>query len=212
MITDIFITLSILFYLIGIIPYMYHIFHGRVVPHAFSWTIWTILSAVNTAGLVSHIWLSYLTVVPIISTIALFFWAVIGWFMIKKIKVVLFDYICLCLALFVVGIVYMKGLSHAIIPSIIVDLLILAPTIRKLWDDPRSEDLIGWLGSGISKLFFIFSLGVVAFSFDNIWWWYVVIVNMSVALLIFYRTRYVENWFNRMRNLRSIFALKKKLW
>lgn len=55
MLTDFFITLSILFYLIGIIPYMYHIFHGRVVPHAFSWTVWTILSAVNTAGLISNV-------------------------------------------------------------------------------------------------------------------------------------------------------------
>ncbi|MBX9809677.1 hypothetical protein K2X92_04795 [Candidatus Gracilibacteria bacterium] len=210
--SNIFIVLSILVYLIGTIPYLYHIFHGRVVPHAFSWTVWTVLSTINTVGLVSHTGLTYLSIAPIISTIVLFFGAIVGWFMIKKIKIMFFDYVCLFLAALVVGIVYFKGLSHAIIPSIIVDLLILAPTIRKLWDIPRSEDLLGWLGSGISKLFFICSLGTYAFSFDNIWWWYVVVVNLVVGLLIFYRTRYVENWINRIKNLFSLFALKKKLW
>lgn len=212
MLTDIFITLSILFYLIGILPYMYHIFYGRVVPHAFSWTVWAILAAVNTVGLISHTGINYLTISPLIATSALCFWAVIGWFMIKKIKIVLFDYICLWLALFVVGIVYLKGLSHAIIPSILVDLLILAPTIRKLWDIPRSEDLMGWFGAAVSKFFFILSLGSYAFSYVNIWWWYTFIINILVALLIFYRTRYIENWLNRFKNIFSIFALKKKLW
>lgn len=210
--SNIFIVLSILVYLIGTIPYLYHIFHGRVVPHAFSWTVWTVLSTINTVWLVSHTGLTYLSIAPIISTIVLFFWAIVGWFMIKKIKIMFFDYVCLFLAALVVWIVYFKWLSHAIIPSIIVDLLILAPTIRKLWDIPRSEDLLGWLGSGISKLFFICSLGTYAFSFDNIWWWYVVVVNLVVGLLIFYRTRYVENWINRIKNLFSLFALKKKLW
>lgn len=38
-------------YLVGFVPYMYHVFRGRVIPHAFSWTIWAILSSINTYAL-----------------------------------------------------------------------------------------------------------------------------------------------------------------
>lgn len=211
-ITIFFSTLSILFYLIGIVPYIYHIFHGRVVPHPFSWTVWAILAVINTLGLISHAGMNYLTISPIIATVALCFWAVIGWFMIKKVKISILDYIFLFLALCVIGIAYFQWLSKAIIPSICIDLLILAPTLRKLWDTPRSGDLLGWFGAAISKLFFILSLGSMALSYVNIWWWYTLVVNVIVALIIFYRTRYVENWFNRLKSIFSIFTLKKKLW
>lgn len=72
-ITIFFSTLSILFYLIGIVPYIYHIFHGRVVPHPFSWTVWAILAVINTLGLISHAGMNYLTISPIIATVALCF-------------------------------------------------------------------------------------------------------------------------------------------
>lgn len=212
MITDIFITLSILFYLIGIIPYLYHTFHGRVIPHPFSWTVWAILAFVNTLALFYQVGFDFLLLAPAISSIALCFWAVIWWFMVKNIQITYLDYIFLFLGVAVIGFAYFKWLYSAIIPSICVDLLILAPTLRKLWDNPRSEDLIGWLGAGISKLFFILSLGMGAFSFSNTWWWYTFIVNMLVALVIFYRTRYTETWLYMFKKVFSIFALKKKLW
>ncbi len=208
--TIFFIILSILFYLLGAIPYFYHIFHGRVVPHPFSWTVWAILAAINTAWLISHTGLNYLSITPIIGTWSWFFWAVIGWFMIKKVKITMFDYICLLLAICVIGIAYFYWLAKAIIPSVCVDLLILAPTLRKLWITPRSEDLLGWLGAGISKFFLLCSLGSYAFSFDNFWWWYAVVINFLVSILIFYRTRYVENWINRIRSIFSWLVLKKK--
>ena len=43
-----FVILGTLIYLVGFLPYIYHVFHGRVVPHPFSWTIWCILSGINT--------------------------------------------------------------------------------------------------------------------------------------------------------------------
>ncbi len=208
--TIFFIILSILFYLFGAIPYFYHIFHGRVVPHPFSWTVWAILASINTVGLISHTGLNYLSISPIIWALALCFWAVIGWFLIKKVHITYFDYICLFFALCVIWIAYFHWLAKAIIPSIFVDLLILGPTLRKLWITPRSEDLLGWLGAGISKFFLLCSLGTYAFSFDNFWWWYAVVINLLVSILIFYRTRYVENWINRIRNIFSWLVLKKK--
>lgn len=210
--TIFFIVLSILFYLFGAIPYFYHIFHGRVVPHPFSWTVWAILAAINTAWLISHTGLVYQSISPIIGTWSWFFWAVIGWFMIKKVHITHFDYICLFLGVGVIAIAYFQWLSKAIIPSVCVDLLILGPTLRKLWVTPRSEDILGWLGAGMSKFFLLCSLGPYAFSFDNFWWWYAVVINFLVSILIFYRTRYVENWINRIRSIFSWLSLKKKQW
>ncbi len=42
-----FIILSSLLYLIGVIPYFYHVFHGRVVPHPFTWTIGLLFAVSN---------------------------------------------------------------------------------------------------------------------------------------------------------------------
>ncbi len=41
------IIISSLLYLIGIVPYLYHVVHGRVVPHPFSWTIWALFAITN---------------------------------------------------------------------------------------------------------------------------------------------------------------------
>ncbi len=210
--SNIFILASVAIYLLGVIPYFYHIFHGRVVPHAFSWTVWTILATINTIGLITHIGLGFSIIMPIVGTLTVTFWAIIGWFLIKKIQIAIFDYICLFLAFVVVWIVYFRWFWQAVIPSIFVDLLILAPTIRKLWHDPRTEDLSAWLGAAISRLCFVLSLGTYAFHMDNIWWWYTVVINLIVALVIFYRTRYMERWINRIKSIFSLFALKKKLW
>ena len=184
-----FITFSIVFYLMGAIPYVYHIFHGRVVPHPFSYTVWAILSIINTILLIYNAGISYLIVAPIISTLFLCFWSVVGWLLLKKVKISLFDYLCLALAI-----------------------VVIAPTVKKFWKNPRSEDVLGWLGAGISKLFLLCSLWLYAISYDNIWWWYSMIVNLGVALVIYKRTQFTENWMNKIKSVVSIFAVKKKLW
>ncbi|MBX9809956.1 hypothetical protein K2X92_06205, partial [Candidatus Gracilibacteria bacterium] len=76
--SNILIIASVVVYLLGVIPYFYHIFHGRVVPHAFSWSVWTILSTINTIGLISHIGLHYSIIMPIVSTLVVTFGAIIG--------------------------------------------------------------------------------------------------------------------------------------
>ena len=43
--------LGAILYLIGFVPYIYHAFRGKVVPHPFTWTVGFMLSAINTYGL-----------------------------------------------------------------------------------------------------------------------------------------------------------------
>ena len=67
-----FVILGTLIYLIGFLPYVYHVFHGRVVPHPFSWTIWCILSGINTYILVESGVTEMTLLTPLVRTTALF--------------------------------------------------------------------------------------------------------------------------------------------
>lgn len=100
----IFILLSIIIYLIGFIPYIYHVFHGRVVPHPFTWTIGAILVSINTIQLISTDGMSISLVSPLLRIIALSIGVSVGWYYIRKIQINIFDYICLFFAVVVIGI------------------------------------------------------------------------------------------------------------
>lgn len=192
-------SLSAIIYLVGFVPYIYHAFHGKVVPHPFSWTIWAILSTVNTFAIISKTGLTFELISPIVSTTSLFLWAIVWWFKFYEIRITAFDYSCLLLAVFIILIAYFFGVSHAIIPSIIVDMIVLSPSIKKIWVTPESEDVSGWIGAGTSRLLFLLSLGWWMFSFSSFWFWYSVIINYIVAVLIIRRTLYMKNWYHRLK-------------
>lgn len=93
--STIFIILSILVYLVGFIPYIYHVFYGRVVPHPFTWTIGVILVSINTIQLWSTEGLSIALISPLMRIVALTIGVTLGWYYIRKIRINIFDYICL---------------------------------------------------------------------------------------------------------------------
>ena len=104
--STVFIILSILVYLVGFIPYIYHVFHGRVVPHPFTWTIGAILVAINTIQLWTTEGISMALISPLMRIIALTIGVSVGWYYIRKIQINLFDYICLFFAGVVIGIAF----------------------------------------------------------------------------------------------------------
>lgn len=98
--------LGAVLYLVGFVPYIYHVFHGRVVPHAFSFSIGAILSGINTYILISSSGLDASTLTPIVRTIAATIGGVIGWFLISKIHVTRVDIIAIILAVLCLIIAY----------------------------------------------------------------------------------------------------------
>lgn len=68
-----FASLSAIVYLVGFVPYIYHAFHGKVVPHPFSWTIWAILSSINTLAIIRDTGFSIELISPFTSTSSLIF-------------------------------------------------------------------------------------------------------------------------------------------
>ncbi len=190
---------SALIYLVGFIPYIYHAFHGKVLPHPFSWTIWATISGINTLAIIENSWWSDQLVSPLTSTLCLFIGSMVGWIIIKKIHIRFFDYLCLALALWVLLLAYFFSVRDAILPSILVDILVLSPTLVKIWKNPESEDASGWIWAGASRLLFLVSLGIGAFSFASFWFWYSIAINFLVAAFVLRRQRYLKNIFHRIR-------------
>jgi hypothetical protein len=89
------ILLSVIIYLIGFVPYIYHVFHGRVVPHPFTWTIGVILVSINAIQLWLTDGMSLSLMSPLMRIVALSIGVAVGWYYIRKIQINLFDYICL---------------------------------------------------------------------------------------------------------------------
>ena len=185
--------LAVIIYLIGFVPYIYHVYHGRVIPHPYSWTVWAILSMISTIWLISTLGLDTSSISPIIRTICLCIWGCIWWYFIQKIKINIFDYICLSLGIAIIYIAFHFSLAQAIISMICVDLLILTPTLKKIWNDPRSEDSLAWITTALSQIFLLLSLE--KYTFDIVVFWvYIMLVNASVAAYILLRVHYLDRW------------------
>lgn len=197
-----FVILGTLIYLVGFLPYIYHVFHGRVVPHPFSWTIWCILSGINTYVLLWAGVVEMTLLTPFVRTLALFIGAIVWWFLIRRIRISSFDYICLVLAILCLAIAYVYGVNQAIIPTIIVDILVLSPTLHKIWNDPRSEDAFAWICVVFSQACVLLSLSNHTFE-NSVFWAYVMTINALVAIFIYRRQLYVSNWRYRVRAMFS---------
>ncbi|MBC7498054.1 hypothetical protein H7170_00255 [Candidatus Gracilibacteria bacterium] len=207
----IFVLISACIYLIGFIPYVYHIFHGRVVPHPFSWTIWCILSAISTYALFSADGATSSLIAPVIRTIALSIGGVIGWFMIRKISINRFDYLFLLLGVSCVLIASYYGVRQAIIPTIILDFLVLSPTIKKIWNDPDSEDIFAWVLVSLSQIFLLLSFNHYTIE-NSLFWAYQLIINGLVAIFIYRRRLYMSQWTSRVKSFfDSILAFTSKV-
>jgi hypothetical protein len=102
----IFASISVFLYFLGFIPYIYHVFHGRVVPHPFTWSIWFIFSVTNLYILLVTLGIEASFYTLLARTIALFIGLTIGWWFIRKIPLSQFDYLSLVLASFVIVCIY----------------------------------------------------------------------------------------------------------
>lgn len=201
----IFAVISAIIYLVWFIPYIYHTFRGRVVPHAFSWSVWGTLSLINTVWLSSVTHTSSALISPVIRTTALIIGATIGWMLIKKVRINRYDYLCIWMAGLVLLYAYYVWAIKAIIPTILIDILVLLPTLKKIWFNPRSEDALAWITTTVSQFFLLLSIGVFTIE-TSLFWFYAMSMNALVAIYITLRIRYVENWRFRLKQFFSFFS------
>ena len=201
----IFASLSVFLYCIGFIPYIYHVFHGRVVPHPFSWTIWLIFALGNAyilydlSGWTWSLWSLSMR------CIALTIGMICGWIYIKKIQISFFDY----LALFAIGLIiigmYFLSPKVTVIAMVILDAIILLPTVKKIWIDPRTEDSLIWFTVALSQACLLVSLPFYTFE-NSFFWIYSIIASLSVGIFRWIRW-YIFHapWYERITD----FCFKK---
>ncbi len=202
-----FASLWAILYLVGFIPYIYHAFHGRVVPHPFTWTVGFILSAINTYGLFLADGFTDTLIPTVVRTCALCIWAWVGWYMIQRISLNWFDYMCIALGVGCLFIASYFGISEAIIPTILVDILVLSPTLKKIWRDPDSEDIFAWVLTVFSQACVLLSIGHYTME-NSLFWAYVMSVNALVALLIYRRRLFVMTWRYRFQRIIQLLPTK----
>jgi hypothetical protein len=117
----------------------------------------------------------------------------IGWTLIRKISIGWFDYLCVVLALVCLGLAYRYGAANAIIPTILVDILVLTPTLTKIWRNPDSEDAWAWILVVFSQAATLLSLSTHTLE-NSLFWGYVMCMNALVAVYILRRRLVVHSW------------------
>lgn len=103
------------------------------------------------------------------------------------------------------------GNAEAIFLIILIDFLILAPTLKKIWINPETEEKLAWIMAGLTHSLIL--LSIESYSFSTIGYTlYNIVINLSVALIIYRRHEYMRTFSFRLKKYFSFFALKKKLW
>lgn len=190
----IFASISIFLYYLGFIPYIYHVFHGRVVPHPFSWSIWFIFSVTNLYILIVTTGIEASFYSLLARTFALGVWVFCWWWFIRKISITRFDYFSILMALLVLIFMNLYGMKQAIVAMVITDIIILLPTLRKIWVDPRTEDAIAWFMTALSQGCLLLSLPFLTFE-NSFFWFYAICMNLSAGLFIHILRRQREKRF-----------------
>lgn len=124
--------------IIGNIPYLIEVIKGRVRPHAFTWLVWSIVSAVTFFGALSRG--AGVGIIPTgaaeIFTIIIFIFSLKhGFEYIKKIDVIFFIIALLGLIPWILT----KDPTLSVIIVVAIDLTAFIPTIRKTWKHPETE-------------------------------------------------------------------------
>lgn len=182
--------ITLILVVIGYIPYIKDVLVGKTKPHAFSWLVWGVLTAIgffiqitNQAG--PGAWFNGLMV------LVCAFIMVMGFIKGKK-EIIFIDFIVLALASIATYLwLIVKEPILSMILVITADFLGTVPTIRKSYVHPYTETLITWAISVIRITIGIFALERLSFLTAS-YHFYMVIVNTTIVMILVLRRRYLS--------------------
>lgn len=179
--------ISILMTLAGYFYYFRDIFRGKTKPHAYSWLIWALLTAIAFVGQLSDNGGagSYVTGVTAFVSFIIFFLALSrGEKNATRSDLV---YLVASLLAIVPWLLTNDPVSSVILISII-DFLGFLPTIRKSWSKPYEETLIHYVFAGLK-----FVLAIIALeNYSIITWFYpasLVAANLFFVVMLIIRRK-----------------------
>ncbi len=168
--------------LLGNIPYILSIRRGDTRPNRVTWGIWTtigfiLLGSSYSLGATNTLWLQ---IAQVISQVIITFYA----FKYSQGKWDLLDRICLGGAGLSLLLWWQSGSPLvALLMNIVMDTLGAVPTIRKIYHDPKSEDLLFWVMSFSSAILNLFAIEIFSFSFV-VFPLYLFILNVTIVTLL----------------------------
>jgi hypothetical protein len=155
--------LSAVIGLLAYFPYFRDIARGSTKPHAFTWLIFTIITAIAYAAQVlggagSGAW------IMLVSALACAVITVIA-FVQGNVSYSRFDWMCLLLALFGIPLwLLTKTSSYSVIVITLVDIIACLPTLRKSLHHPEQETASVWLLSSLKFIPALLALNTISIS------------------------------------------------
>lgn len=81
-----------------------------------------------------------------------------------------------------------KNPLYALVINVGIDASSYIPLFRKIWNEPKSEDIIYWMVAGGASVMNMFAITSITFE-SVLYPWYLGIVNATVFLVLFFRGR-----------------------
>lgn len=150
--------------LLGYVFYIRGIIKGEVKPHAFTWFVWGLLTVI---GFIAQVvdgggpgaWVTGMTAAMS------FIFAVVGLGASSRIYIAKSDWIFFLAALVTIPVWYFTGSPlWSVVIITVIDAVAFAPTFRKAYFHPQTENMWTYMFSGIKFVFGIAALQVISVS------------------------------------------------
>ena len=176
---------AVLLAVAGNVPYLVKIWRREIIPHPYTWFVWSIVSCVTFFGALAKG--GGIGTIPVLAseifTIIIFLFSLqYGFKQIKKVDTV---FLIICL----LGLIpwwITRDPTISIIIVVTIDLIAFIPTIRKTWIDPRTETPILYGSNVFRHILILYTLEAIniATSLHSV---AMIIINSLMTLIIFFK-------------------------
>ena len=183
--------LGIIAVIIGLLGYVFYIrgiIKGEVKPHAFTWSVWGVLTSIAFIAQVVEgggpgAWVTGVT------ALMSFVFALIGLGASSRAYIVKSDWIFFISALITIPIWLLTGNPlWSVIIITVIDVVAFAPTFRKAFKHPNTENIWTYLLSGIKFIFGIWALE--SFTLTTVLYpASLIVANGAFVIMVLWRTR-----------------------
>lgn len=183
-------TISVLLVFVSYAPYIYDVLRSKTHPHAFTWFIWSLATAITTGlQILGGAGVGSWTIIAISATCWLIFFLSLKY---GTPDVTSHDVFFLVLALISLGLwLIAEQPVAAVVLIVTTDILGFGPTVRKSWNNPFSETLLTYeitTARHIVSIFALESYNILTLLYPIAW----VAANAAFVAFLMWRRRVVE--------------------
>jgi hypothetical protein len=182
---------AVVFGLVSYVPYLWGMHHGRVRPHAFTWFLWGLLTAIAFAAQVADgagpgSWITGVTAIVSLGV------AGGAWHQSRLSNVVTVDWYFFFAALTAIPLwLLTRTPLYSVILVTAIDALAYVPTFRKSWHWPEQESVFTFVLGSLKFLLAIAALPEQTL-ISSLYPWSLVVTNSAFVLMTLYRRQRVR--------------------